>query len=105
MSHVFSDIWSELDQLFVDVLSGTPQVVESTRISTPWRRERREGWFSFSLVPVSDGAGAVCGFTASMFETTLSTKRNDVSAESEERQAFLLKLSDALRPLSDPVEV
>ncbi|WP_173422470.1 PAS domain-containing protein [Ensifer adhaerens] len=105
MREVFSDIWTELDQLFADVLSGTPQVVESTRISTRWREESPSGWFSFSLVPVTDDAGGVCGFTASIFETTAVHEAQQRLLESEERQAFLLKLSDALRPLNDPADV
>ncbi|MBB6164638.1 hypothetical protein [Rhizobium wenxiniae] len=50
MREVFSDIWTELDELFADVLSGTPRVVESTRISTPWKIGR-VCWLRSSSTP------------------------------------------------------
>jgi PAS domain S-box-containing protein len=41
-----------------------------------------------------------------VFDDVTARKQSEATLrESEERQAFLLKLSDALRPLSDPIEV
>ncbi|MDP9840409.1 PAS domain S-box-containing protein [Neorhizobium huautlense] len=105
MREVFADIWAELDQLFDDVLHGTPQVVENTKISTPWREGRPFGWFSFGLVPVYDDSGKIAGFTASIFETTKYQEAKQLLLESEERQAYLLSLSDALRDLGSADEI
>ena len=105
LRQVFSDIWPELEGLFDPVLDGVPKVVENARISTPWRRERPEGRFSFSLVPVLTKDNQVFGFIASLFETTAIYEAQQKDGESAERQRFLLTLADTLHPLEEPEEI
>lgn len=87
MREVFSDIWPQLAPLFETTLAGQPQVVEEMRISTPWRPEQPEGYFSFSLVPLRSDAGDIDGILASLSETT-NILRLARESESMRRLAF-----------------
>jgi hypothetical protein len=69
-----------------------------------------DAWFDISYNPVLGEGGEVAGVLTIMTETTervLAERRRELAdaelREGEERQAFLLELSDALRPLADPV--
>ena len=56
-------------------------------------------------VPVTDFVGAVTGTFVTGLDATDRVRAQRLLRESEERQAYLLALSDALRPIADPVEV
>ena len=58
-------------------------------------------WFAFDMAPF-EGADQ---FVVLFDNVTDRKKAEIVLRESEERQAFLLSLSDALRPLADPGEI
>lgn len=105
MRKVFDAIWPELVDMFAHVMAGRPKVVENMKISTPWRLDEKTGFFSFSLVPLFDEDGDTHGFIASLFETTQVRKIQSALAVSEARQAFLLNLSDVLRPIVDPRDI
>lgn len=83
------------------------QFEEVTRTGVPVRHENyiveRDRWVSTHYSLVGDlGSDRV----AVVFDDITDRKRAEAALrESEERQAFLLKLSDALRPLSDPVAI
>jgi len=62
-------------------------------------------WFSVSYSPVYDEQGVVAGVFCSILETTAHVRAEIVLRGNEERQAFLLKLSDALRPLASSAEM
>jgi signal transduction histidine kinase len=66
---------------------------------------REDAWFTFSYSPVRAEAGDIAGVLVTVFETTGRRRAEAALRQSEERQAFLLGLGDALRQLSDPVEV
>jgi len=57
------------------------------------------------LTPIREDDGAVAYVQAVGFKQELSAKAQTALRESEERQAFLLRLSDTLRPLADPNEI
>jgi PAS domain S-box-containing protein len=83
------------------------QFEEVTRTGVPARHENyiaeRDRWVSTHYSLVGDlGSDRV----AVVFDDITDRKRAEAALrESEERQAFLLKLSDALRPISDPIAV
>ena len=105
----FADIWHEawgnLGPIVERAFAGKSTFNEDY----PVRLERSEGperaYFTSSYSPVRTADGSVGGMIGIVVETTervITQSRMDVR---EERQAFLLKLSDALRPLSDPLEI
>ncbi len=73
---------------------------------TIWRgAEPEQVFFDYCLSPVRDEAGAVSGLLHTAFDATERNRAQAAMRESDERQAFLLRLSDAVRQLTDPVAV
>jgi hypothetical protein len=69
-----------------------------------------QAWFDITWVPVHGEDGTVAGVLVRVTESTARVlaeqRRLEMEAilhRSELRQAFLLRLSDSLRPLSDPL--
>ena len=95
--------WISVEPLYKRVFAGETvqvmaQAVELGGDGAP------EGVFDAWLTPIRDECGVVV--YAQMFGIEVSSRQEAaVFRESEERQAFLLVLSDRLRPLSDPVEI
>ena len=58
-----------------------------------------------AYAPDRDASGNVVGWVASIMDITERKRAEEALRRSDERQAFLLKLSDALRPLGDPLDV
>jgi len=58
-----------------------------------------------SVVPIIDFVGAVTGTFVSAFDVTERVRAQRILRENVDRQAFLLTLTDALRPLDDPIEI
>ncbi|MDZ8263173.1 ATP-binding protein [Nostoc sp. ChiQUE01b] len=85
-------------EVFPDYRSWLEIVERVLRTRQPERFERfvpdNETWFAFHVTPF----GPADGFTM-LYDDITERKRQ------EQQQAFLLKLSDALRPIADPVEV
>jgi PAS domain S-box-containing protein len=66
------------------------------------RPDGRMCWLLGQWAPERDARGHVAGFVWTLTDTT---QTQEALRASEERKAFLLKLSDALRPLSDPLDM
>lgn len=71
-----------------------------------------DAWFTLCYSPLRDDAGIVAGVLVTAFETTRRVRADRerdwieaVLRESQERQAFLLNLSDALRPLTEAAAI
>ena len=62
-------------------------------------------YFDISYSPVRNGDGTVEAVLCIVAETTDRVRATQVLADNEERQALLLKLSDALREVDDAVEM
>lgn len=76
------------------------------------RGDREDAWFTLCYSPLRDEFEAIAGVLVAVFETTARIKANAVRdeieaklREGEERQRFLLEVSDALRPLAHPAAV
>ncbi|WP_414470620.1 PAS domain S-box protein [Microvirga sp. M2] len=64
-----------------------------------------EVWTSVASVPLFDPHHKVAGAVSIIMDINAAKQAQEALRESEERQAFLLKLSDALRPLADAAEI
>ncbi len=64
-----------------------------------------ERWWDPINTPMLDAAGNVSALIHHATDVTHIVRAEKSLRESEERKAFLLKLSDALRPLGDPAEI
>ncbi|HYW30606.1 MAG TPA: PAS domain S-box protein [Gemmatimonas sp.] len=63
------------------------------------------GWVSSRAVPLLGAAGEITEWIGAGSDVTARKEAEATLRESQERQAFLLTLSDALRPLLDAVEI
>ena len=73
-----------------------------------FRVRRPDGLFRWALsvgAPRFDEGGAFLGYAGAIVDVDDRRASESALAAGEERQAFLLKLSDALRPLADPLIV
>src|SRR3712207_6812929 len=94
----WAEIWPDLAPLVEHVLgTGLPQ----TRADLPLQPERggvtEPAYFMVSFSALHDGSGAVGGVLATAIETTDRVRAEATLRESQERQAFLLALGDAMR--------
>lgn len=101
-----SEIWPELmdvlEPSIAAVLAGEPQTWEETPFALAGRGEGLvTGWFTVTWTPIKQANGSIGGFLMVATETTLRHQAEAELRAKEERQAFLLKLSDAVRNLVD----
>jgi len=91
----------DLEDDWVQIYAG---VVE-TRRSIRFERYAREigRWFDIFASPIGPEGSHLLNV---VFDDITARKQSETALrESEVRQAYLLKLSDALRPLNDPIEI
>ncbi len=96
---IYPELWDVLKPLFEGVFtSGQP--ASSVDALMPLMRDGRleDRWFDYSLNPIRDADGRVEGIFNIATESTARIL-------AERRQAFVLELTDALRPLSDASEI
>ena len=64
-----------------------------------------ERWTRVAATPLCDEKEEITGAAVVVADIDEIKRAQEVARANEERQAFLLKLSDALRPLADPAEI
>ncbi|MFN3726211.1 MAG: HWE histidine kinase domain-containing protein [Allosphingosinicella sp.] len=104
-AEIWSEAWDEVRPVVERAFAGKSTFNKDYPVEVERSGRPEQAYFSFSYSPVRMLDGSVAGMIAMIVETTervMTESRIDVT---EERQAFLLKLSDALRPLSDPLEI
>ncbi|QEH35521.1 Oxygen sensor histidine kinase NreB [Aquisphaera giovannonii] len=69
------------------------------------RADGTVGWTHSRAVPILDDRGEIVEWFGAARDVTDRRRAEEVLRASEERDAFLLRLSDAMRPLADPAEV
>lgn len=77
-------------------------------IDVTLRLRQAEGGFRWTRLwatPLRGADGAVVRYAGMSIDVHPSRQGEEVLRRAEERQAFLLALSDALRPLADPIEI
>ena len=62
-------------------------------------------YFNFSMDPLKNDSGEIYAVMALSYNITAQVEARKIIDENEKQQAFLLKLSDALRPLSNSVDI
>ena len=65
----------------------------------------RETWVRVTAMPLRDDTGWITGAVVVAADIDAARRAEEALRRSEERQAYLLGLSDALRPLADPSEI
>ncbi|WP_156362779.1 PAS domain-containing protein [Rubellimicrobium mesophilum] len=100
------EAWAEVPDEFGPALQaafeGKATVIEDRPVPDRGRPDHPTRWFTFSWTPLRGGDGTVegaFGLATETFGHALAARRR------EERQAFLLGLSNALRPLADSVAI
>ncbi|MBP0495666.1 PAS domain-containing protein [Roseomonas sp. SG15] len=95
----FHDIWAEIWPDILPLIETAMAGVATYREDLPLLMNRRgfdeQTWFTFSYSPVRDEEGRVAGMFCAVAETTARVLM-------ERKQAFLVRLGDALRGLDDP---
>ena len=94
-------LWQVIAPIYGRVLRGESLAFEDA----PFRLTRagvlEDVWFTVSYIPIRDETNAVVGIFVRVMETTERQRAAVALRERDDCQAFLLELSDALRPLAD----
>jgi PAS domain S-box-containing protein len=90
---------------YTRVLDGESLVAED--LLTPMQRngQRENVWITITCTPLRDDTNKIAGILISAFETTQHHLAEVELRAKREQQAFLLRLSDALRPLQSAEEI
>lgn len=103
--YAFPELWDEIGPLYDRVFAGEQLAFEAQ----PWAFERGatggDGLYDAWFTPGRGEDGEVAFAFVTAVEVTDGAHANQALRKSEERQTFLLRLSDALRPLSDSAEM
>ncbi|PXW64102.1 MULTISPECIES: GAF domain-containing protein [Methylobacteriaceae] len=107
LGRTYTDVWHVQgpEDVIGETLSGRSTHFADQFLDVPSRVEQPVGWFTGSRTPLRDENGVITGFYVTSFETTERVLAERAQAVREGQQAFLLKLSDTLRPLSDPYAI
>lgn len=104
-SDVWSEAWEEVGPVIERGFAGKSTFNEDYPVAVKRSTGPEQAYFTFSYSPVRMLDGSVAGLVGMVVETTERIRTEILINEGDERQAFLLSLSDALRPLSDPLEI
>ncbi len=110
LGRTLAEVWPELagtvtHPLEVVRTQGPQLLVDREFALTTDDGEPRSSWFTSTWTPLHDETGAVMGTFNVSLETTGRVLAERALQAREAQQAFLLRLSDALRPLTDPVAI
>jgi PAS domain S-box-containing protein len=98
----FRDVWEEawdvVGPIARKALLGEASYFEDLPITLERNGSPEQTWWTFSYSPIHDESGAVAGVICIVHETT-------GKVQGEQRLEFLVRLSDRLRGLNDPIEV
>lgn len=101
----FAESRAMIEQRIAHIFDGGTVTLTNQPFPIFEEGELRKGWCSLTYGPVRNERGEVLGAFVSIFDTTAQSNAEASLRKSEERQAFLVRLSDALRPLIEPAEI
>ncbi|MEJ2656720.1 MAG: PAS domain-containing protein [Desulfobacterales bacterium] len=92
-----------------EVMKAIDQAIRTKGVFELEHRVRRVdgdlGWAFSRAIPILDANGEITEWIGMVSNITESRRIEGVLRQNSERQTFLLKLGDALRPLANPVEL
>ena len=101
------ELWPDAmrqEQLLFDRIWGG-EAIQLDAVLYPDPGTDRDKWYMLTYTPVRDSHGQVAGILLTIFDKTGERNAERLIREAQERQAFLLRLSDALRPIADAAEI
>jgi signal transduction histidine kinase/ActR/RegA family two-component response regulator len=104
------DVWpaaaKQMDQNLAALLAGgAPVHHDDARFILERDGRQEETYWTYALSLIRDADRSVVGLLTFAIETTARVRAEDARRASEVRQAFVLTLSDAMRRITDPVEM
>jgi PAS domain S-box-containing protein len=105
MSEVWAPVFEEYRSLVEQVMRGEATYFVDERVALGNSPEQPWRWFTFSWTPWRDETGAVLALYGVATETTARVLAETELRARDARQAYLLRLEDAIRPLADAVEI
>ena len=104
-AEIWSEAWPDVEPVIERAFAGKPTFNEDYPVAVKRSNGPERAYFTVSYSPVRTIDGSVGGMIGMVVESTERVRTEIMISESDERQAFLLRLSDALRSLSDPLEI
>ena len=106
---VWAEVWDEIAPTYAALLAGGPADFRENAVFVIQRDGKlQETVWTYARSPIRDADGKVVGIHAVGMETTARVRAESALRESEatlraseKRHAFLVRLGDALRPLTD----
>jgi len=95
---VWAEAWGTVGPIAEKALLGRASYFEDLPITVERNGYPEQTWWTFSYSPIHDESGEVGGIVCIVYETT-------GKVEGEQRLDFLVRLSDRLRGLHEPIEV
>lgn len=106
LAMVWREVGDQIAARLERILRGAPQVWEDAAYPFDGPDGApTAGWFTATWTPIRSGADAAAGFLIVATETTARHRAEAELRQSQDRQAFLLDLADALRPLGEASEI
>lgn len=103
---IWPDAWPVVGPHFAQVMeTGEPVMAEDLSMEIERNGMRDQATFTFCYSALRDANGNVAGMQAIALETTEKIRTANSLRRTEEIQAFALDLSDALRNVTDPIDV
>ncbi|WP_052402150.1 PAS domain-containing protein [Muricoccus aerilatus] len=92
---IWAEIWPDISPLIDAAMAGEATYRQDLPLLMNRKGFDEQTWFTFSYSPVRDEGGRVAGMFCAVAETT-------ARVQMERKQAFLVRLGDALRGLEGP---
>jgi PAS domain S-box-containing protein len=102
LSAIHPDDAAAIQQAFADAHARQQPLERQHRLR---RHDGAYRWFLIRQLPLRDAQGKVVNWFGAATDIHDQRMAMEALRRSEERQAFLLALNDALRPLDDPLEI
>lgn len=96
------EAWHINESIYQRVYSGESVAFSDALFKLNRSGSLEDAWFNVSYSPVPDQSGRTGGVLVIVFETTKLVLEKEKRQRVELQRNFILTLSDALRPLSDP---